>query len=229
MESSPRRRLLIAAAVVAAVVAAVSLAWRHTALAELVTVDRVAEVIEAASGRWWTPLLVVALFTPAALVLFPRALITLAAAMVLGPVKAFVLAMTGVVLSAWLLQAAGRRVSEPTVRRIAGPRIDRLTRMLRKQGLMAVAAVGFLPVAPFAVEMLVAGALRIPLLHLLPGVALAHLPGTIFTTLLGDQALAAISHDREMNRGVLAGVAIAFAALAWWTRRWWRRVQAQAA
>jgi uncharacterized membrane protein YdjX (TVP38/TMEM64 family) len=224
-----RKRWLIAAAVlVVALAAGASYAWKHTALAELVTVESVVELIESASENWWTPLLVVAIYTPASMILFPRALITLAAAIVLGPVKGFILAMTGVVLSAWILQAAGRRVKERTVKQIAGPRIDTLKRLLQRQGMLAIAAVGFVPVAPFSAEMIVAGALRVPVLQLLGGVALAHLPGTIFTTLLADQAVAAMTHGREVNRWVIAGVVLAFLALGFWTRHYWKRLQADA-
>lgn len=229
MESVRKRNFLIAAAVAAVVIAGLTLAWRYTPLAELVTVESVVELIEKASGTWWAALLLIFLYTPASLILFPRVLLTLAAAVVFGPVKGFLLAMAGVLLSAWILQLAGRRVGEDTARRIAGPRIDRLKKMLQRQGMLAIAAVGFVPVAPFSVEMIVAGALRVPLRHLLPGVALAHLPGTIFTTLLGDQAVAAMTDGREMNRAVVAGVVLAFIALAIWTRRYWQRVQAEAA
>jgi phospholipase D1/2 len=229
MDSKLKRRLVIAAGVVAALVAALTFAWRKTALAELVTVDRVVAAIEAASGTWWAALLLVLAFTPAAVILFPRMLLTLAAAIVFGPVKGFLLAMAGVLVSTVVLQAIGRRVGADTVRRMAGPRLDRLTRLLERQGFMAIAAVGFLPVAPFAVEMIVAGALRIPLMQLLPGVAIAHLPGTVFTTLLGDQALAALTEGRQMNRAVVFGVVACFTALAFWTHRRWRRVQAELA
>lgn len=229
MEPALRKKLWIAVGLVVTVVVAMTLAWRFTALHELVTIENVVDWIETFSGKWWAPVVIVLLYTPAALILFPRALLTLAAAMVFGPVQGFVLAMTGVLLSAWILQFAGRFVEEGTVKRIAGKRIEPLKKLLQKQGFMAIAAVGFLPVAPFSVEMIVAGALRIPLFQLLLGVALAHLPGTVFTTLLGDQAVAALTHGREVNRAVIVGVVLAFIALGFWTRRYWQRIQAQVA
>jgi uncharacterized membrane protein YdjX (TVP38/TMEM64 family) len=82
------------------------------------------------------------------------------------------------------------------------------------------------PAAPFSVEMIVAGALRIPLLTLLLGVALANLPGTIGTTLLGDQVVAALSHGREINRGIIAAVVIGFVAIGFFSHRMWKRMEA---
>jgi uncharacterized membrane protein YdjX (TVP38/TMEM64 family) len=229
MEPALRKKIWIAAGTVIVLVVAMTLAWRFTALRDIVTIENVVEWIETFSSKWWAPLVVVLLYTPAALILFPRALLTLAAAIVFGPVKGFFLAMAGVLLSAWLLQFAGHFVEEKTVRRIAGKRIEPLKKLLQKQGFMAIAAVGFLPVAPFSVEMIVAGALRIPVVQLLLGVGLAHLPGTVFTTLLGDQAVAAMSEGRQVNHAVIAGVVIAFIALGFWTRRYWQRIQAQVA
>lgn len=229
MDTAKRKRLLwTAAAALLAVVVGLSLAWKYTALKDVITIDRMVAAFETVDTKWWAPLIAAALYTPAAMVMFPRALLTLASAAVFGPIKGFVIAMSGVVFSAALLYFIGRRVSEERVRRIAGPRIDRLKKMLQKEGLLAITTVGLLPVAPFAIEMLVAGALRVPLHQLLGGVFLAHLPGTIGTTLIGDQVMAAMHGEREVNRYVIAGVVVMIATVSLLTRRAWVRLQAQA-
>ncbi|HYC35338.1 MAG TPA: VTT domain-containing protein [Usitatibacter sp.] len=226
MDAKRKRIAIIAGAVVIALAVALSLAWKYTSLGDVLTLANITGMIEAVSGKWWAPVLVVLLYTPACLVMFPRALITLAAAVVFGPLKGFAFAMTGVVLSAFLLHWAGGHVKESTVRRIAGPRIEKLKKMLRKEGLWAITLVGLLPVAPFSVEMIVAGALRVKYRHLLPGVALAHLPGTIGTTLIGDQVMAAMTDGRQINRLVIAAVVVMVVAVGFATRRAWRRLEA---
>jgi phospholipase D1/2 len=228
MDATRKRRLLIATAAVAAVAVALSLAWRYTALAEVVTLGNAVGLIESFSAKWWAPFLLALFYTPASMIMFPRPLLTLAAALVFGPWKGFTIAIGGVVLSAFILYSIGRRVKESTVRRLAGPRIDRLTRLLRREGFMAIAAVGFLPVAPFSIEMIVAGALRVRLRDLLLGVTVAHLPGTILTTLLGGQFNAALRHGQEINRAVIALVVVVFITLFFVTRHLWRRMEAQA-
>ncbi len=90
-----------------------------------------------------------------------------------------------------------------------------------------MAAVGLLPVAPFPIEVLVAGALRVKLHHLLGGVFIAMLPGMAGTTVLGHQFLAALHGDREMNRWVVAATIVVLVAIGYATHRWWKRVQAQ--
>lgn len=226
MDTRHRKKLIIVAAALLAVAVAMSLAWRHTALREIVTVENTVDAIETISSKWWAPILIALLYTPASVIMFPRPLLTLASAVAFGPWKGFAVAMSGIVTSAFLLYSAGRMIKRQTVTRIAGPRIERLSKMLGKKGFLAIAAVGMLPVAPFSIEMIVAGALRIGLVQLLLGVALAHLPGTIGTTLLGDQVVAAFSEGREVNRGIIAAVVIGFVAIAFFSHRMWKRMEA---
>ena len=228
MDASRRKKLVIAASVLLAVLVAMSLAWRYTPLRDIVTVENTVEAIETISGKWWAPILIALLYTPASLIMFPRPLLTLASAVAFGPWKGFAVAMGGIVTSAFILYWAGRQVNKKTVSRIAGARIERLSKMLGKKGFLAIAAVGMVPAAPFSVEMIVAGALRIPLLDLLLGVALAHLPGTIGTTVLGGQVMAALTDGREINRGVIAAVVIGFVAIAFFSHRMWKRMEAAA-
>lgn len=226
MDASRRKKLIIVAAVLLAVTVGLSLAWRFTGLRDIVTVENTVEAIETISGKWWAPVLIALLYTPASLIMFPRPLLTLASAVAFGPWKGFAVAMAGVVSSAFFLYMAGRQVQKKTVSRIAGPRIERLSRLLGKKGFLAIAAVGMVPAAPFSVEMIVAGALRIPLLDLLLGVALAHLPGTIGTTVLGGQVMAAFREGESVNRGIIAAVVVGFVAIGFFSHRMWRKMEA---
>src|SRR5205823_2137172 len=116
---------------------------------------------------------------------------------------------------------------ERAVRRLAGRWLDGVTVALRKEGFSAVAAVCLVPLAPFGAEMLIAGALRLRLRHVLGGVAIGHLPGMLIVALLGDQVGAALSQDREVNRAIVAA-AIALMAVAFFiSHRLWQRVRAR--
>src|SRR4029077_21132082 len=99
--------------------------------------------------RWWAPLAVVLAYTPASLVLIPRPLITLAATLAFGAWLGFVYGMTGILLAGAATYALGRLLRLETVQRIAGPRLTRISRLLKAHGLPAVIAVRFVPVAPY--------------------------------------------------------------------------------
>ncbi len=220
-----RRRLTWAAVGLVALVATVTAVWHFTPLSEWVTAERVVEWIETFSNTWWAPLAVALFYTPAALILFPRALLTIAAAVAFGPVKGFIIAMTGVTISAAIGWFAGRQLDPARVKRWGGPRMEKVGKAIGKEGFLAVATVGLVPIAPFAVVVVAFGALRLKLWHVLAGVALAHLPGTIGSTLMGDQVHAMLSSDRSFNPMVVGGVVFAMAMVAFTTHRLWKRMQ----
>ena len=221
-----RNRLVQVALAFAVVAVGLTLAWRYTPLADIFTAERVVGWIRALSGYWWAPFALAAAYTPASVVMFPRPLLTLAAVVAFGPWKGFAVAMGGILANALAGYAIGRMLEPATVKRLGGAKLERVGKMLRKEGLLAVATVGLLPVAPFFAEMLAFGALRLKLRHVLPGVALANLPGTLGTTLLGDQLAAALSDERSLNAWIVVAIVVAMAAIAFFTRRYWQRLQA---
>lgn len=224
-----RNRLVLAGLAAGAVAAALAFAWRHTDLADAVTVESVLAWIETFSGKPWAPVLLALAYTPASLVLFPRPLLTLASVVAFGPWKGFAIAMAGILLNALAGHSLGRVLDEGRLRRLGGPRYGRVAKALRKEGLIPVALVGLLPVAPFFPEMLAFGAMRLKLRHVLPGVALANLPGTLATTVLADQVSAVLSHERTLEPWIVVAVVAAMAAIAFFTHRAWRRMEAAAA
>lgn len=225
LSDTDRKKLIRGAIVVAAVIAAVTAIWRLTPLSEWVTAERVIEWVETFSRAWWAPYAVVLLYTPAAMVLFPRALLTVAAAVAFGPVKGFIVAMAGVLLSTVIGYFAGRQLDPERVKRWGGPRMEKVRKGLRKEGFLAVATLGLVPIAPFTVLVVAFGALRLKLWQVLAGVALAHLPGTIGSTLMGDQVHAMLSDDRTLNPVVIGGVVVTMVVVALTTHRLWKRMQ----
>ena len=226
MDADARRKLWIAAAAIGSILVGLAILWKFTPVGEMFSAEHVEETLEAISGRWWTPWLLAGLFTPAAIVLFPRPILTLAAVAVFGFAEGFAISMGGVLASAVLFYYAGRRIDERKLDRIAGKRMPRIRKLLQKEGLKAVTVIGLLPVAPFTIEMLVFGALRVKLWHVLVGVFLAMLPGMLATTVLGHQFMNAMRQGQSMNRTVVAVTVAALAALIYFTHRWWKRVQA---
>jgi phospholipase D1/2 len=214
---------------IVAAVAGLAAAWRFTPLATLVTADNVIAWAETFAGQWWAPLVIVLAYTPASVVMFPRPLITLAAVVAFGPWLGFGYAMGGILVAAVLTYAAGRLVSRDTVRRLSGRRLNRLTNALRKRGLLAMTALRLVPLAPFAVESLVAGAIHIRLWHFALGTFLGMLPGTLAATVFGDQLEIALRDPSQINYGLVAGILGALAIATYGVRRWFAKMEKGAA
>jgi uncharacterized membrane protein YdjX (TVP38/TMEM64 family) len=220
---SSARRWAMVAAVVVGVVSLTAL-WRFTPLAERITPERIIEWSEAFASAWWAPVAVVLAYTPAMLTMFPRPLITLAAVVAFGPWIGFGYAMGGVLLAAVLAYWGGRWVPRQTLRHLSGERFNRLADALRQRGLVAVTAVRLVPLAPFVVEGLVAGAIRIPLWQYMVGTFLGMLPGMLAATVFGDQIETALRDPSQINYGIVAAVVVGLLALTLVVRRWLARL-----
>ena len=204
--------------------AALTAIWLWTPLRELVTLESTSQWIESISSRWWTPVLLVLLFVPASLLMFPRQLITLAAVIVYGPWKGFAIAMAGVELATVLQYYAGRMAARERVEKWAGAGLQKVSRMLRERGLAAVTALRLLPLGPFAVVNAVAGALHVRLRDIVIGTFLGMLPGMIATTIVGDQLAAGITADRTMNRWILGGAIVGLLLVMFVSWTWYKRL-----
>src|SRR5882672_12263826 len=153
-------------------------------------------------------------YTPACLVMLPRPLITLAAVIAFGPWLGFLYSLSGIVLSSIVTYYIGRRMRRDSVRRLAGPRLDRMIEVLKKRGLLAMTLLRLVPLAPFAVESIVAGAIHMRLWHVAVGTAIGLLPGTLATTIFGDQIETALAGG-DFNWWVVGGVIGVLAAGIW--------------
>ena len=198
-------------------------AWRLTPLREAITPEKVIGWAHAFGAQWWAPLVVMLAYTPACFVMFPRPLITLAAVVGFNPWLGFVYAMAGIVFSAVVTYYVGKRMRRDSVRRLAGPHVDAMVEVLKKHGLLALTLLRLVPMAPFAVEGMVAGAVGLRLWQLALATAIGMLPGTLATTVLGGEIESALSGGR-INWWIVGGVALALAAGVVGVKRWVTRM-----
>src|SRR6185295_9528014 len=101
-----------------------------------------------------------------------RPVITLFAVLAFGPWLGFGYSLGGLLIAALSTYAIGRALDPQRVVRMMGPRLVGITDVLRRRGLLAMTAMRLVPLAPFAIEGLAAGALRIRLWHFAVGSAI---------------------------------------------------------
>ena len=202
------------------VTAGLAAAWRYTPLSELVTPDRISGGARAIREVKWAPIVVIVAYTPAAFLMFPRPLLTLLTVIAFGPWLGFAYGMTGIIAAAVATYYAGRALPRKTVEHLAGTRLEKISRGLRRHGLMAVLALRIIPAAPFAIEGMMAGALRVKLWHYVVGTFVGMLPGVLTTTVFGDQIAIALEDASKINYWLVGGVVAAFIVLTWLVRRW---------
>ena len=205
---------------IALAVAGLAAGWRYAPIRDYLTPEGVFDWAQSFGGHWWAPLVVIAAYTPACFTMFPRPLITLFAVIAFEPVFGFVYAMSGILLAALATYCAGRLLPGNTVRHLAGPKMDKMIDVLRKRGLAAVFAVRIIPVAPFALVGMIAGRIPIKLWHFMLGTFLGVLPGTLTTTVFGDQIQTALEDPSRINWGLVSSVIVFFFVLTLMVKRW---------
>ncbi len=212
-------------ALLAGAVAALFALWHFTPVADTVNGEAAVRWAQEVGSHWWVPLLLLLAYTPACFIMFPRPLITLSAVIIFGPWKGCLLALAGITLAAVFTYVLGTRMRRDTVRRLAGPRLDSMIEVLKRHGLLALTLLRLVPLAPFAVEGIVAGAVRMKLWHLALGTLIGMLPGTLAATVFGAELEAALSGAGSINWWLVGGVLLAFAGGTWWVKRWFGRME----
>lgn len=207
-------------AAIALVIACLAAAWRYTPLSEYVTAERIIGWAESVGNVSWAPIVVMLAYTPACVVMFPRPLITLFAVIAFGPVLGFIYSIIGILGAALATYYTGRALPKGTVRHIVGDKLNEMTEVLRRRGLLACFAMRIVPAAPFAVEGIAAGAVRIKLWHYSLGTVLGMAPGTLTTSVFGDQIQTALEDPSKINYWLIGGVVILFSVLIMIVRRW---------
>ena len=208
-------KLIVAALALAALAAA----WRYTPLSEYITGQRLSGWARAMRETPWAPMALVIAYTPAAFVMFPRPLLTLMTVIAFGPWLGFTYGMVGIVVSALATYYAGRVLKKETVKRLAGRHFEGASKALRQHGLLAMTAMRIVPAAPFAVEGILAGAMRVKVWHFTVGTILGTLPGVLATSVFGHQLTAALEDPSTINWWIVAAVVLAFVALIWFFKR----------
>lgn len=171
------------------VVLALTLAWNVTPLAELADVDQLQDWSADVAETSWAPVAVIAAFVAGGLVAFPVTILIAATAASFGPWTGFGYALAGALVSAILTYGIGAAVGRDALRSVLGKRLNEIRNKIARQGLIAVVAIRLVPIAPFTLVNLVAGASGIRLWHYIVGTALGLLPGLVVMSLLGSQIM----------------------------------------
>ncbi|HEX6997904.1 MAG TPA: VTT domain-containing protein [Gammaproteobacteria bacterium] len=201
---------LVAAVVLVAILA---MLWQIVPLDELGIAERVQALLQRIETSRWRVPLVLASFVVGSLALVPVTALIAATAIVLGPVQGFVWASAGSLLGATTGYWAGRAVGRGALRNLLGKTMARVERQLRRRGVLTVAVLRTLPVAPFAVMNVILGVSPVRFRDFLLGSALGMLPGVAAIALFGDRLVKLWTEPSLANIGLLVAAAAAWLAV----------------
>jgi uncharacterized membrane protein YdjX (TVP38/TMEM64 family) len=201
---------VVAVLALALVILSLTLAWRYTSLSSLADPAYVREVLARFSASPWGPALAVGVFVAGGLVAFPLVILIAATAATFGPWLGLAVATTGALASAFVTYFIGGKVSAAAMRVLLGPRLERLREKFVRRGVLAVAAVRLVPVAPFTFVNLAAGAVQIKPLDYMLGTLLGLAPGLLVMSALGHQVFRVLTEPTPFE------ILVLLAAVALW-------------
>jgi uncharacterized membrane protein YdjX (TVP38/TMEM64 family) len=194
--------LVLAVAVMAAV-------WQFTPLRHHLNLAEVSHLIKRIDALPFAPLIVLTGYVFAAIVSVPITVLIAATGLVFGAWPGIGYALGGTMLSAIATYGLGVLLGRDAVRRLAGRRANRLSERIGQRGVVTIVILRLLPIAPFTIVNLVAGASHIRLRDFMIGSVLGMVPGILLTVTFAHQLLTAIRHPNFES--VAAMLAIGFA------------------
>jgi phosphatidylserine/phosphatidylglycerophosphate/cardiolipin synthase-like enzyme/uncharacterized membrane protein YdjX (TVP38/TMEM64 family) len=169
---------------------------------------RVGGAIESLAGSPWRVPLVLTVFVLASIVSVPILALIGATVVALGPLLGFACSATGTMLAASATFGVGRMIGKKPMRRWLGTKLDALEQRVAKRGVIAIALIRKVPIAPFTFVNMVIGALGIRYRDFILGTALGMLPGIAAFAFVSDRALDAWRDPTPQNIAAIAGAVV---------------------
>jgi phospholipase D1/2 len=216
------RRLVVVLAAACAVAAAGAIVWRFTPVAQFVDPLRLADQLDQLQRAPWAPFAFALAFPLLGFVIFPVTALSALVAFIFPPPVAMATSFSGIMMSAALFHWLGARFKHK-VRAGLGSALTRVDAALADHGIVTIAAIRMIPLAPFTIVNLVAGALGIRLRDYMLGSALGLTPGMIILSLFGKQAREFWHHPSVSGVLIGVGFALLWLGVTFGLQRWARK------
>ena len=173
-----------------------------------------AELIADLQNAWWGPLAVVVLYIAGGVIVFPVTLLIAATALVFDSLSAVALSFVGVLANATVTYLIGATLVRDTLHAAFGRTVQRVNTALQDRGIIAVAVIRNVPLAPFTFVNIAMGAVGVKLRDYLIGSALGIAPGIIAFSIFGHQLRAILSRPTFANIALLAVAILGWAGFS---------------
>jgi phospholipase D1/2 len=180
--------------------------WHWTPFGDYVNLKSLANATRRIDALPLAPLWIVLAYVIAASLAVPITLLIATTGVVFGAPWSGIYAFIGTTLAAAVSYSLGNWLGRDAVRRLAGARVNRLSERVAKRGIVAVVVLRLLPVAPFAIVNMVAGASHIRMRDFMIGTMLGVAPGIVLTVAFAHQLIASLQQPTVGSFAVLIGI-----------------------
>jgi len=154
----------------------------------VITKESVEQFLSTVNDSSWTLPLLFIIFLLAGLLMISVNLILVSATLVIGPWEAFACGFIASILSAVAAFYIGGAAGQPLIEKFFGDRFRKLSDKIQNRGIISIALLRIVPIAPFVVINLVAGISKMKLRIFVAGSCLGMLPGMAGVVFVTSQA-----------------------------------------
>jgi uncharacterized membrane protein YdjX (TVP38/TMEM64 family) len=203
----------------AAAILLIAAAWRFTPLHEYADPKVIGHFFRTLRHSPWLIPVMLAAYAAASATLFPNTVLNAATILAFGTPQGPPLALGGSLFAAILFYCLGRGPGLDRLKKLKIRKVDQLNAGLRRGGVVGMTTLRLLPVAPFTVVNLMAGAAHVRPLHFVVGTFLGLLPGCLLMTAFGHQLRNMLRNPGAHEGAVLAVTAVLAILVLWGLQR----------
>lgn len=197
--------------------------WRHTPLAEWISIAGLERQVEAWRESPLAGLAVVGAYLVAGPLFLPVSLLTIGVIVTFGPLLGFVYSLAGSVITAMATYGLAHGLGRRPATRLLELYGARLRRPIATHGFLFLVAIRIVPMAPFNVVNLAAGVAGPPLWRFTAATALGMTPGKLAVAILTDRFTATVEEPGPGSLVALIAATVAIVAVALALHVWFRR------
>jgi uncharacterized membrane protein YdjX (TVP38/TMEM64 family) len=216
----PASRLGLRFAFLLSFILALGAAWIWTPLGNLINGEQIAQWLEMVHQTRFVYIVVPGLFMLASVIGIPITFLMVGTLLVFGTFEGFLYSWVGCLIGSAVSYQVGHFMGRDLFRKFGGKKINQLSQWFARRGIIAVATVRIVPVAPFTVINMVAGASHIRFSDYMLGTLIGLTPGLMALAIGVDRIIYAVRNPSPMTFAILGMVIVVIGFAAWGVRSW---------
>lgn len=206
--------------------AVLALFWRYLIHHGILRADvfvKVSHQLAFIQDSVWGWLAIILVYIVLLSLMFPLTLLVAATGMLFNTEWALSAAIVGSLGSSAMGYIIGHRLGREAIEKYGGARVRATERFIQNNSIRSMVLINLLPIAPFTVTNMLAGAFHMNFYRYMLGSALGLVPGLIIVVLFGGQ-LANILKSGDMSlhwpgMTLTIALAVVFVGLLWWLNK----------
>lgn len=167
-----------------------AVAWRYLINAGVVSADKITALLNAVANwqqlNWFMPVMII-LYVILLSLMFPLTLLVIATGFLFDPVWAMLCATAGTLSSSAASFFIGHYAGREAIEKHGGGKTKKAERFMRNNATYSMIVINLLPIAPFTLTNMLAGAFRMQFIPYMTGSAIGIIPGLLAVILVGGQ------------------------------------------